>query len=52
LPCLVWLAFAALSIAWSDYRSSRFALFAATLYPFILFLISFMLVRSRRAGSR
>jgi len=48
LPCLVWLAFAALSIAWSDYPSVSFRAFRTDLlYPFLLFLISFMLVRSR-----
>jgi O-antigen ligase len=48
LPCLVWLAFAALSIAWSEYPSISFRSFRSDLfYPFVLFLISFMLVRSR-----
>jgi O-antigen ligase len=49
LPCLVWLAFAALSIAWSDYPIVSFRAFRSDLlYPFVLFLISFMLVRSRK----
>lgn len=48
LPCLVWLAFAALSIAWSAYPAVSFRAFRSDLlYPFVLFLISFMLVRSR-----
>jgi O-antigen ligase len=48
LPCLAWLAFAALSIAWSDYPTVSFRAFRSDLlYPFVLFLISFMLVRSR-----
>ncbi len=48
VPCLVWLAFAALSIAWSHYPMVSFRAFRTDLfYPLVLFLICFMLVRSR-----
>ena len=48
LPCLVWLAFAGASIAWSAYPLTSFRNFRTDLlYPFGLFLVSFMLVRSR-----
>ncbi len=48
VPCLVWLGFAALSIAWSAYPMTSFRNFRTDLfYPFVMFLVSFMLVRSR-----
>ena len=47
-PCLVWLAFAALSIAWSSYPAISFRNWRSDLlYPLVLFLVTFMLVRSR-----
>ena len=49
MPWLAWLGFAALSILWStlpaDVTSGAFAPISS--YPFVLFLASFMLVRSR-----
>lgn len=48
LPWLVWLAFAALSISWSAHPATSFGAFRSDLfYPFVLFLITFLLVRSR-----
>jgi O-antigen ligase len=49
LPWLAWLGFAALSILWSALPEVSFRSFRTDLlYPFVLFLASFMLVRSRR----
>ena len=47
LPWLAWLGFAALSILWSTVPLVSFRSFRTDLlYPFVLFLASFMLVRS------
>ena len=47
VPWLAWLGFAALSILWSSFPDVSFASFRSDLlYPFVLFLASFMLVRS------
>ena len=49
LPWLAWLGFAALSILWSALPDVSFRSFRSDLlYPFVLFLASFMLVRSGR----
>jgi O-antigen ligase len=48
VPWLAWLSFAALSILWSTLPVVSFRSFRTDLlYPFVLFLASFMLVRSR-----
>ena len=48
VPWLAWLGFAALSILWSTVPLVSFRSFRTDLlYPFVLFLASFMLVRSR-----
>jgi O-antigen ligase len=48
VPWLAWLGFAALSILWSTVPIVSFRSFRTDLlYPFVLFLASFMLVRSR-----
>ena len=48
LPCLVWLGFAALSIAWSSYPVVSFRNWRSDLlYPLMIFVVTFMLVRSR-----
>ena len=48
LPWLAWLGFAALSMLWSTVPLVSFRSFRTDLlYPFVLFLASFMLVRSR-----
>jgi O-antigen ligase len=47
VPWLAWLAFAAMSILWSEYPAVSFGSFRSDLlYPFVLFLVSFMLVRT------
>jgi O-antigen ligase len=49
LPWLAWLGFAALSILWSALPDVSFRSFRSDLlYPFVLFLASFMLVRTSR----
>ena len=47
VPWIVWLAFAAASIAWSALPDASFQSFRNDqFYPFIIFMVSFMLVRS------
>jgi len=47
VPWLAWLGFAALSILWSAFPTISFRSFRTDLlYPFVLFLASFMLVRT------
>jgi O-antigen ligase len=49
VPWLAWLGFAALSMLWSALPDVSFRSFRTDLlYPFVLFLASFVLVRSRR----
>jgi len=49
IPWLVWLAYAAASIAWSDLPDASFQSFRRDqFYPFIVFLVSFQVVQSMR----